>query len=251
MKPVLFEDLLAKLDRLIAYRRLLMENQALRRQLHAAGRPGCPGRREPADAGGQDDDPQGRPDAEHRADHRRVGHRQGAGRPRPARRRGPTRRACSWPSTARPSRTTCSRTSSSATSGAPSPAPTATTPGCSSRPAPAPSSSTRSASYRRSTQAKLLRAIENKEVLPVGATRPVKFQARLITATNKDLTAEVAARSLPRRPVLSPQRRHDPPAPAPRPPRRHPRPGVGACWPSTPAAWASGSTASTTRRSAA
>ena len=45
----------------------------------------------------------------------------------------------------------------------------------------------------RSTQAKLLRAIENKEVLPIGATRPVSFQARLVTATNKDLLAEVAA----------------------------------------------------------
>ncbi len=45
----------------------------------------------------------------------------------------------------------------------------------------------------RSTQAKLLRAIENREVLPVGATRPVSFQARIVTATNKDLAAEVAA----------------------------------------------------------
>ena len=45
----------------------------------------------------------------------------------------------------------------------------------------------------RSTQAKLLRAIENKEVLPVGATRAVSFQARILTATNKDLAAEVAA----------------------------------------------------------
>ncbi|MGC8639246.1 MAG: sigma-54-dependent transcriptional regulator [Isosphaeraceae bacterium] len=45
----------------------------------------------------------------------------------------------------------------------------------------------------RSTQAKLLRAIENKEVLPVGATRTVSFQARLVAATNKDLLAEVAA----------------------------------------------------------
>ena len=45
----------------------------------------------------------------------------------------------------------------------------------------------------RSTQAKLLRAIENKEVLPVGATRPISFRARLLTATNKDLAAEVAA----------------------------------------------------------
>ena len=45
----------------------------------------------------------------------------------------------------------------------------------------------------RSTQAKLLRAIENKEVLPVGATKPVSFRARILTATNKDLAAEVAA----------------------------------------------------------
>jgi DNA-binding NtrC family response regulator len=44
----------------------------------------------------------------------------------------------------------------------------------------------------RSTQAKLLRAIENKEILPIGATRPISFQARLVTATNKDLTTEVS-----------------------------------------------------------
>jgi DNA-binding NtrC family response regulator len=43
------------------------------------------------------------------------------------------------------------------------------------------------------TQAKLLRAIETKEVLPVGATRPVVFGARFLAATNKDLPAEVAA----------------------------------------------------------
>jgi len=49
------------------------------------------------------------------------------------------------------------------------------------------------AELSRSTQAKLLRAIENKEALPVGATRPVSFRARLLTATNKDLAAEVAA----------------------------------------------------------
>ena len=43
------------------------------------------------------------------------------------------------------------------------------------------------------TQAKLLRAIETKEVLPIGATRPVPAEARIIAATNKDLAAEVAA----------------------------------------------------------
>ena len=37
MKPVLFEDLIAKIDRLGRLRRLLQENQALRRQLHAQG----------------------------------------------------------------------------------------------------------------------------------------------------------------------------------------------------------------------
>jgi transcriptional regulator with PAS, ATPase and Fis domain len=43
------------------------------------------------------------------------------------------------------------------------------------------------------TQAKLLRAIENKEVFPVGGTRPVPLAVRVIAATNKDLAAEVEA----------------------------------------------------------
>ena len=40
-------------------------------------------------------------------------------------------------------------------------------------------------------QAKLLRAIETKEVLPVGANRPVTVSARVLAATNKDLAAEI------------------------------------------------------------
>ncbi len=40
------------------------------------------------------------------------------------------------------------------------------------------------------TQAKLLRAIEQKEVLPVGANEPVRVQARVLAATNKDLKRE-------------------------------------------------------------
>ena len=43
------------------------------------------------------------------------------------------------------------------------------------------------------TQAKLLRVIEQKEVFPVGAEEPVKVDARILAATNKDLRAEVAA----------------------------------------------------------
>ncbi len=42
-------------------------------------------------------------------------------------------------------------------------------------------------------QPKLLRAIEAKEVLPVGATSPVKTDVRLLAATNRDLLKEVEA----------------------------------------------------------
>jgi DNA-binding NtrC family response regulator len=43
------------------------------------------------------------------------------------------------------------------------------------------------------TQAKLLRAIEQKEVLPVGANEPVAVTARILAATNKNLAKEVEA----------------------------------------------------------
>jgi two-component system response regulator AtoC len=45
-----------------------------------------------------------------------------------------------------------------------------------------------------STQAKLLRAIESREVLRIGAIRPFKIDVRFIAATNRDLPAEVAAK---------------------------------------------------------
>jgi DNA-binding NtrC family response regulator len=43
------------------------------------------------------------------------------------------------------------------------------------------------------TQAKLLRAIEQKEILPVGANEPIQVEARVLAATNKDLLKEVEA----------------------------------------------------------
>jgi len=43
-------------------------------------------------------------------------------------------------------------------------------------------------------QAKLLRLIETKEMIPVGATKPVRVQARLIAATNADLRERVRAK---------------------------------------------------------
>jgi transcriptional regulator with PAS, ATPase and Fis domain len=42
-------------------------------------------------------------------------------------------------------------------------------------------------------QPKLLRALEEKEVLPVGATTPVAIDVRILAATNRNLKAEVEA----------------------------------------------------------
>ena len=44
-----------------------------------------------------------------------------------------------------------------------------------------------------SVQVKILRALQTREVLEVGATRPVKVDVRIITATNKDLAQAVKA----------------------------------------------------------
>jgi len=40
-------------------------------------------------------------------------------------------------------------------------------------------------------QAKLLRALENREIIPVGATRPIPVDVRVVTATTRDVAAAV------------------------------------------------------------
>ncbi|MFZ4689559.1 MAG: sigma-54 interaction domain-containing protein [Polymorphobacter sp.] len=42
-------------------------------------------------------------------------------------------------------------------------------------------------------QAKLLRALQEREVLPIGATKPEKIDVRIIACANRDLAGEVAA----------------------------------------------------------
>jgi two-component system response regulator FlrC len=43
-----------------------------------------------------------------------------------------------------------------------------------------------------SLQAKLLRALQEREVVPIGATQPVKIDVRIIACANRDLPSEVA-----------------------------------------------------------
>ena len=75
-------------------------------------------------------------------------------------------------------------------------------------------------------QAKLLRAIQEREIDRVGGTKPVKVDIRIIATSNRDMQDEVQARHLPRGPALPPERRESGIAAAARAPGRHRR-----CWP--------------------
>ena len=71
-------------------------------------------------------------------------------------------------------------------------------------------------------QAKLLRAIQEREIDRVGGSQPVKVDIRVLATSNRDLEEEVARRPLPRGPLLPPQRREPAPAAAARAAGRHP-----------------------------
>ncbi len=64
------------------------------------------------------------------------------------------------------------------------------------------------------TQIKLLRVLESGEITRVGTNEPVQVDVRILSATNRDLEAAIARRHVSRRPLSSPQGRHDQPAAA-------------------------------------
>src|SRR5208283_5817937 len=74
MKPVMFEELLAKIDRLMKVSPAAAREPGLAETVPRPRRPEDNGRPEPGDAGREDLDTQGWTDPEHGAHHRGIGH---------------------------------------------------------------------------------------------------------------------------------------------------------------------------------
>ncbi len=84
-------------------------------------------------------------------------------------------------------------------------------------------------------QAKLLRVLETGEFERVGSSRTRRVGVRILSATNANLSEELAARTLPAGPAVPPEHDRDPVAPAARPARGHSGPGGAFPSPARPA----------------
>ena len=92
-------------------------------------------------------------------------------------------------------------------------------------PTAAPSSSTNSPTSRCRCRRSCCACWNGRRCMPVGGSESQPVNVRIVSATHADLSAAVARRAVPPRPVLPPQRLPDPPAAAARPRRRHPAAG--------------------------
>ena len=77
----------------------------------------------------------------------------------------------------------------------------------------------------QNVQIKILRVLQDKRFERVGGEETSRADVRVIAATNKDLKEEIAARNLPRGPVLPAERRQHPRAAAAGAQGRHPAAG--------------------------
>ena len=208
LKPVVFDDVLAKVARVLEHRQLAWQTQMLRREVERALRLRAPGREERRDARGLPPDPEGRADADARCSsparaaparrswRARIHHfSAGVGQDLPARqlRRHPGD-AAREPAL-RPRARRVHRRRHGAGGALRPREGRHDLPRRDRRPAARASSRSCCAPSRR------------KEILPVGSTQPVTVDVRIITATNRDLGQMVEAGHVPRGPLLPPERR--------------------------------------------
>ena len=187
LKPLPSNDILRlAVERAAERRRLIEENRRLREPL--ASRVGFDNlvgksaemvsrlrpRPEGGTVGGEHPDPG------------RVRHREGADRPRDPREESACRRGLRAPWTAPRCRTPSSSRSCSGTSAAPSPAPTAIKPGMIEVADRGTLFLDEIGELPEALQAKLLRALQERQIRRVGGTKFVDVDIRLVSATNRD-----------------------------------------------------------------